>query len=54
MVTVYNTGTTVLIMRASGATTKLKGKELSGMLKEMSIKVNLKTIWPMATESTPT
>lgn len=41
-------------MKVSGATTKLKDKELFGMLKAMFIKVNLKTIWPMVMESTLT
>ena len=39
-------------MRDSGTLIKLKAKELSGMLKEMFIGVNLKMTWPTDMEST--
>lgn len=52
MVTVSNTGMTGLIMRDNGATTKPKDKELFGMLKVMSTKVNLKMTWLTDMEST--
>jgi|TARA_B110001450_G_C17635684_1_gene487075 hypothetical protein len=48
----FNTGMMGLIMRVSGATIRLKAKELFGMLKEMYTKVNSKTTWPMAMVST--
>ena len=50
----FSTGTTVPTMRDSGLITKLKDKGHFGMLKEMFTKENLRTIWPMGTESTPT
>lgn len=51
MDTVYNTGQTELIMKATGCLTKQKGKVLSGMPKVMYIEVNSKMIWPMDMEN---
>ena len=47
MVMVYNIGMMVLIMKANGAITKQKDKELFGTQKVMFIKVNSETIWQM-------
>jgi hypothetical protein len=52
MVMGCNTGMTELITKANGSSTKLRDKELFGMLKEMFTKGNSKTIWPMGMEST--
>jgi hypothetical protein len=52
MVMVFNTGLMELTMKVSGTLTKLRAKELFGMLKEMFITANSKMIWPMGMEST--
>jgi hypothetical protein len=47
----FNTGWMGLITKGNGNTGEVKDRVLSGMLKEMFIKVLLKTIWLMALES---
>ena len=51
MATVFNIGQMELIMRDNGISIKQKDKELFGMLKEIFIEANSKTIWPMGMEN---
>jgi hypothetical protein len=48
----FNIGLMALIMKVNGVSTKLKVKELFGMLKEMFTEENSKMIWQMAMENT--
>ena len=50
----YNIGLMELIMKDNGNTTRLRDKELSGMLRVMSIEVSSRMIWQMDMESTLT
>jgi hypothetical protein len=47
----YNIGQMALIMKVNGVSTKLKDKELFGMLKVMFIGENSKMIWLMVMEN---
>jgi hypothetical protein len=49
---VFNTGMMALITRGNGVTTKLRVKELSGMLKVMFTMESSKMIWRMDMENT--
>jgi hypothetical protein len=49
---VYNTGMMGLITRDNGVTTKLRVKELSGMLKVMFTMESSRMIWRMDMENT--
>jgi hypothetical protein len=46
-----SSGSMELTMKATGSSIKLRGRELSGMQREMFTEENLRTIWPTVTES---